>query len=177
MSSFAPWYPPIMDRCVFGVEKNTSLSPGQLDTEEEESVALMVDPVGREKTCQPSIVGPVAESSAKSKKSVAFAVDPTAKPSSFESAKNKIPKPSGERGKPRRGGYSLAEQLAWNAKDYKEAQVLQCFRHITAGDLLVIKLHLLRHSSKAQSKKSWTLVNHLPLKTKKFWKKSQLKLT
>ncbi|HEV7737372.1 MAG TPA: hypothetical protein VGO47_08405 [Chlamydiales bacterium] len=38
--------------------------------------------------------------------------------------KSTIPKPHGERGKPQSGGYSLAEQLGWSAKEYKEAQVL-----------------------------------------------------
>jgi len=35
----------------------------------------------------------------------------------------KIPKPSGESGRPNRGGYTLRLALKWSAKDYKALKV------------------------------------------------------
>ncbi|KAH9478874.1 hypothetical protein JR316_0009336 [Psilocybe cubensis] len=34
-----------------------------------------------------------------------------------------IPKPDGEVGRPRRGGYNLEKQLGWNKRDYMELKV------------------------------------------------------
>lgn len=54
------------------------------------------------------------------------ASDFSSEPSDHQEVEGKIPKPKGEPGRPRSGGFGVAESLGWAEGEYRKVQVRMC---------------------------------------------------